>query len=136
MTIIAFILGILLILCIARYNESNKLFWTLLTAYTLSFTAAKMYYDIFGEKEQSEKTLKQASPTQGLAVTSDTCMCFVTDELPTTNVKVTSKPASQVSMPVYIECIPTLSDVSVVTPGQYLHNLANPPNDLGCYDTS
>lgn len=131
-----FILGILLILGIARYNESNKLFWTLLTAYVLCFTVVKVVKGAFNEKEQSEQSLNQAYPTQGLDLASDTCMCFLADEPMKTIVKETSKPVGQVNTPDYVEELITLSDVSVVTPGQYLHTLPNPPNSVILFDTS
>ncbi len=135
MTALVFILGILIILGIARYNESNKLFWILFTAYTLSFAGAKVIIDTFDEKEQSEQSLNQALPTQGLDMTSSTCMCFVTGESLSTIVKNASKPVGQ-AMPGYIERAYTLSDVPVVTQGLYLHSLPNPPNSTILYDTS
>ena len=131
-----FIVGILLILGIAKYNKSNKLFWTLFTAYTLGFAGMKLVYDSFSEKAGSEQSLNQAYPTQGLNLASDTCMCFLADEPMKTNVKVTSKPVGQANTPEYVERIYTSSNVQMATPGLYLHNLANPPNSVILYDTS
>mgnify|MGYP000446649585 CR=1 FL=1 len=42
MTLFLFILGLFAIFCIGRYNESNKLFWTLLIAFVGGFTAANI----------------------------------------------------------------------------------------------
>lgn len=42
MALFWFICGILLILGIARYNESNKLFWILLVSFIGAFTAASI----------------------------------------------------------------------------------------------
>jgi hypothetical protein len=131
-----FVLGIAIILGIARYNESNKLFWILFTTFTLGFAGTKAIIDSFGGKGQSEKSLNQAYPTQGLDLASDTCMCFLADEPMKTNVKVTSKPVGQANTPEYVERIYTSSNVQMVTPGLYLHNLANPPNSVILYDTS
>lgn len=136
MTLLMFILGIAIILGIARYNESNKLFWILFTTFTLGFAGTKAIIDSFGGKEQSEKSLNQAYPTQGLDLASDTCMCFLADEPMKTNVKVTSNPVGQASTPDYVEKLITLSDVQMATPGLYLHNLANPPNNVNHFDTS
>lgn len=136
MTALVFILGLLIILGISRYNESNKLFWTLLTSFVFCFAGTKIIVETFGEKGQSEKSLNQAYPTQGLDAASDTCMCFFNDELYKANVKETSKPVGQVNMPETSERTYTLSDVPVVTPGLYLHNLPNPPNEVILYDTS
>lgn len=55
---------------------------------------------------------------------------FLADEPMKTIVKETSKPVGQVNTPDYVEEVVTLSDVSVVTPGQYLHTLPNPPNSV------
>ena len=48
-----FVIGVLIILGIAKYNKSNKLFWTLFTAYTLGFAGMKLVYDSFSEKAGS-----------------------------------------------------------------------------------
>lgn len=135
MTIIVFILGLLIILGIARYNESNKLFWILFVSYVLGFAGVKMLLDVFGEKEQSEVSLNQAYPIQGLATMDNAFVCEVTNICsPTT--KTMSKPVGQAYTPDFVEKTITLSDVHGVTHGLYLHNLANPPNDVLVYDTS
>lgn len=136
MLIALFILGILMIFGIARYNESNKLFWILFTAYILGFAGTKVIVDTFGKKGQSEKTLDQAYPTQGLNATSNTYMCFLADELQTTNVKETSKPVSQANMPEVIEYSNALYSVTGVNRGVYLHILPNPPNKSMFFNTS
>jgi len=135
-TIALFLLGFLIIFGIARYNESNKLFWALFISYILSFAAAKVIIDAFKGEERSEPTLNQASPMQGLDATSDICLCLLADESLSTDVKVTSKPAGQVSMPEYIECNITSSNVAEVTQGRYLHILPNPPNSTIMFNTS
>ena len=135
MTLLVFILGLLIILGIARYNESNKLFWVLFVSYVLGFAGVKVILDTFSEKKQSEVSLNQAYPIQGLATMDNAFVCEVTNIcLPTT--KTMSNPVGQVSTPDYVENIVTLSDVHGVTHGLYLHNLANPPNDVLVYDTS
>ena len=136
MTVLMFIFATVIALGIARYNNSNKLFWTLSVSFMACFAGTKAIYDSFSEKEQSEKSLNQAYPTQGLDLASDTCMCFLADEPMKTNVKETSKPVGQANTPEYVERTYTLSDVQMVTPGLYLHNLANPPNNVIIYDTS
>ena len=135
MTLFMFLLGILIILGIARYNESNKLFWTLFTAYTLGFAVTKLVYDNFNKNEQSQQSLNQAYPTQGLLAMGNTFMCF-TDNISYTTTETTSNPVGQVNMPDYIEDCSTLSYVPGVTQGLYLHILPNPPNNIIPYDTS
>lgn len=63
MILLWFIFGIALIFGIARYNESNKLFWQLLLAFILGFSATKMIQQASSEK-QSNVALVQECPTQ------------------------------------------------------------------------
>ena len=136
MTLALFIFAIAVIFVIARYNNSNKLFWTLLTCFILGIACTKIICDALSEKEQSEQSLDQAYPTQGLAVSGNTFMLFTNPDDCLTDVKVTSKPVSQAITPDYIELLPTLSYVSGVTQGIYLHMLPNPPNSINYVDTS
>ena len=136
MTLALFLLGLFIILGIARYNESNKLFWTLSIAYILGFACTKMVYDSFSTDEQSEKSLNQAYPTQGLTMTANTAMFFIEDVNSSTLVKETSNPVGQVSTPDYVEPLFTLSNVSGVTQGLTLHALPNPPNNVEIVDDS
>ena len=128
MTLLWFIAGLILILGIAKYTTSNKLFWTLLVSYLLGFVGVKLVVDAFGgEKEQSTVSLNQAYPTQGLAEIQNAIV--FTDVISSTTLKKeTSKPVSQVYTPDYVEPTTTLSNVSGVTQGLYIHLLPNPPN--------
>lgn len=130
-----FIVGILLILGIAKYNKSNKLFWTLFTAYTLGFAGMKLVYDSFSEKAGSEQSLNQAYPTQGLLAMDNAFVC-IDENVSYTTTETTSNPVSQANTPGYIEDCHTLSYVPGVTQGLYLHILPNPPNNSILYDTS
>ena len=136
MTLALFAFAVALALGIARYNNSNKLFWTLLTCFILGIACTKVVHDTFSEKEQSEQSLDQAYPTQGLVATGNTYMLFTNPDIYSTDVKVTSKPVSQALTPDYIESLCTLSNVSGVTQGLYLHTLPNPPNKVELVDTS
>jgi hypothetical protein len=134
MTLALFLFGIIIIAVISRYNESNKLFWSLLVAYLLSFSVGKLYINC-SNKEKSDVQLTQAYPTQGLVATSGTFAFLLADVMPTTVVKETSKPVSKVNTPDYCEPIVTLS-VCGVTHEQYLHILPNPPNGVTFFDSS
>ena len=136
MTLALFIFAVLLALGIARYNESNKLFWTLLTCFILGIACTKVVYDTFSEKEQSEQSLNQAYPTQGLLPTANAFVLFNNADSYTTDVKATSKPVGQAITPDYIEPLFTLSNVSGATQGLTLHILPNPPNKVDLVDTS
>lgn len=64
MILLWFVLGILLALSIARYNESNKLFWTLALAFVLGFAATVMVHRTIDSQKQSENDSTQVYPTQ------------------------------------------------------------------------
>lgn len=131
-----FIAGILGILCIAKYNNSNKVFWTLLVSYTLAFTIGTIAYKATGKKEQSQVMLNQAYPTQGLLAAQGTFVCIPEFVDYVTPVKVTSSLVSQDYTPDMVEFSQTLSDVCGVTHRLYLHVLPNPPNSVEIVDDS
>lgn len=85
MVLFWFLLGIALILCIARYNESNKLFWSLFVAYVGAFTIASIVASI-GNHEPEKVNLTQTYPTQlhasapNLFGLSDDASCNATNE--------------------------------------------------------
>ena len=58
-----FLLGIVIIFGIAKYNESNKLFWVLLVSFIGSFTMASVV--ISTTSENKDQTTKVYCPTQG-----------------------------------------------------------------------
>lgn len=128
-----FVFGVVLITLLARYNESNKLFWTLLTCYTLGFVGTKLIYDAFG-KEESKAKVESVQPTQALAVTSGSLVYLLADDTLPTSVKVTSNPVSQAIVPTNNSV--TLSNACGVTYGLYLHALPNPPNGVEIVDDS
>ena len=134
MTLFLFLLGLAIIIGIARYNESNKLFWALLTCYTLCFAGAKLVIDSMSENK-SKNAFEQVQPTQGLMAASGSFQFLVTDNTSSATTKVTSKPVSKAIVPA-IERSITLSDVSGVTEGLYLHALPNPPNWVEIVDDS
>ena len=131
-----FILGVLCILGIARYNNSYKVFLALLVSYTLAFTVGTIAYKAIEKKEQSQVMLNQAYPTQGLLATQGTFACIPEYVDYTTPVKVTSSLVSQDYTPDMVEYTQTLSDVYGVTHGLYLHALPNPPNSVEIVDDS
>ena len=135
MTLLMFILGILLIAGIARYNNSNKLFWILFTCFTLGFTGMKVLHDTFKDKEQNETSLNQAYPTQGLLAMDNAFVC-IGDDISYTTTKTKSNPVGQANTPDYVETCHTTSYVHGVTHGLYLHVLPNPPTSTFPYDTS
>lgn len=64
MILLWFVLGITLAFAIARYNESNKLFWTLAIAFLMGFAGTKMVYDSSSSEKKDNGSLTQVCPTQ------------------------------------------------------------------------
>lgn len=64
MTFIWFIFGIALITLIARYNESNALFWKLFLSFILGIAVASLVTKCNSNNEQNEEVLAQVSPMQ------------------------------------------------------------------------
>lgn len=96
MILLWFILGIVLIFLIARYNESNKLFWTLLFAFVMGFAGTKMVLQTINGEEQSEVCFNQNGSTQVSITTLNALQHFITDvKLTNSNVVTALKPASQ-----------------------------------------
>lgn len=69
MTLFLFILGLVAIFCISRYNESNRLFWTLLVAYVSGFTAARIITESFGDNKDKvcKISVKSTQLSNGLS---------------------------------------------------------------------
>jgi len=125
MIILWFILGILIILGIAKYNESNKLFWQLLLSFMLGFAITKMIQQVSNEK-QSNEALVQVYPTQ----MSNVCMWTMTAH--NTNMEkvsvVTAHPSvSQEYTPVLHESDITMEMICGRTRDQPQKILTNPP---------
>lgn len=128
MTALWFILGIALIFGIARYNESNKLFWTLLFSYVMGFTGAKIVLDTFQGNEQSNVSLTQVYSTQVSVPTLSTLMYYTTSaELQKGNVVTAQQPVSQSVTPVLSETNVILSEVFRRTRDQPQLTLIKPP---------
>ena len=65
MIVLWFIVGLFTIFAIARYNESSKLFWTLLLCFIMGFAGTKMVKQaISSGDEQNDEKLVQVCSTQ------------------------------------------------------------------------
>ena len=51
---------------IARYNQSNKLFWTLAISFLVGIAGASIYDKMSSDEDQNEVVLTQVCPTQSL----------------------------------------------------------------------
>jgi hypothetical protein len=127
MILLWFIAGIALIFGIARYNESNKLFWTLLFCYVMGFAGTKMVLQAVDDNEKSNVSFSQTSSTQESvdAAMLTTLSQTAVDLMP---MKVTaSTPASQNYMFEEKETGIILSEVSGRTRDQPQLSLLKPP---------
>lgn len=64
MILLWFLLGVVLIFGIARYNESAKLFWTLLLSFIGAFTVTSVILNSNKDENESKTELVQMCPTQ------------------------------------------------------------------------
>lgn len=73
-----FLLGIALILAISRYNESDKLFWTLFISFIGAFGATTAVVKYLDSKERDKVEYVTSAPTQALYAGSHT-YCVLAD---------------------------------------------------------
>lgn len=131
MILLWFFVGILIIFAIARYNESNKLFWLFLLSYVMGFAGTKMVYDTFSGDKQSNDNLVQVSSTQVMSTALNTATYFITDNKVDNNTMVTAfKPVSQGISPTMHEIDVTLSEVFGRTRDQPQSAKIKPPEYL------
>lgn len=65
MTLLWCILGIMIALGIARYHQSNRLFWILAISFLIGIAGASIYNKMSYGGNQSKEQLTQVCPTQG-----------------------------------------------------------------------
>ena len=111
MVLFWFIIGLIAITLIARYNESDKLFWKLFLAFVLGFASAKMYYHLTNER--NENTLTQVSPTQASMELSGIAQFFLAGSTPEITVSESYVPVSQAYAPAGSESSLILSKIAV-----------------------
>ena len=128
MILLWFMLGILLIFVMARYNESNKLFWQLLFSFVIGFAGAKMVLDTIHSDEKSNDHLTQVCPTQVPTTSLSTLSYYITsDTFEADNVVTAQKPVSQGITPVLSEMKATPSEIFGRTRDQPKITLIKPP---------
>ena len=129
MSVLIFISGILLALGIARYNESNKLFWQLAGAFVLAFAATVLVQRATQPSEKSSVDLVQVCPTQMPAVVSSSSFYYLlADTAASAPVKVTAlESVVQDNMPEERKKDTILSMVFGRTRDQPIQTLTQPP---------
>ena len=116
MVLFWFIIGVIAITLIARYNESDKLFWKLFLAFVLGFACAKMYMHL--TTEQNKDSLTQVCPTQASMDLSGIAQFLMSGNGPETTVSVCWVPVSKVYTPAERESGLILSKISGEPRGQ------------------
>lgn len=97
---------------IARYNQSNKLFWILFTSFVVGISGGAMYQKYKAGTSRSKECCVQVQPTQASSVsvtnvTTDTCMIPTSTLVP--------EPVSQDYVPESYTTFPTVSKCCVDT---------------------
>lgn len=64
MILLLFIIGVIVITAIARYNEDDRLFWKLFASFTIAFTATSIAVATLGDKQDKNDLIEQVYPTQ------------------------------------------------------------------------
>ena len=98
MTLLLILLGLALIVGIARYNNDDSLFWKLAVSFVGAFMAAEVATNIINSDQQSNDDLTQVCPTQGFISAPQVCAIFAEPEsglLVKTHVGTSQKPVSQ-----------------------------------------
>ena len=127
MTVLWFILGIALIFGIARYNESNKLFWTLLFAFVMGFAGTKMLLEARQCNEQSSGNLAQVYSTHVPAIINASVYYTASNLSQAGTVVTAQQHVSQSLTPALSETNTTQSEVFERTRDQPLFTLTKPP---------
>ena len=127
MALFWFICGILLICGIARYNESNKLFWTLLVSFVGTFAAASIVIATCNNDTKNVET--NVSPTQ-LYVSTQPSSLYAMDMTYDTTYDVPTSTSVTVSKDYYIS--------NDILPCSRVSNLNDKPpqNKQLCYNIS
>lgn len=128
MILLWFLVGIALIFAIARYNESNKLFWTLLFSFVLGFTGTTMVLRTTGNNEQGNVNLTQVYSTQMPTKALSTLLYYTaSDDSYADSVVTAHQSVSQSYTPVDSEDNITLGKVSERTRDQPRLKQLKPP---------
>lgn len=105
MVLFWFIIGVIFIALIARYNESNALFWKLFLAFLLGFASCKMYIHL--KNEQNKENLTQVCPTQESTELPGIAQFFLAGNSPEITVSENYAPVSK-------DYTPALSEMSLI----------------------
>lgn len=111
MIFIWFLVGIIAITAIARYNEDDRLFWKLLLSFVFAFTLTTVGFKMLGTKGKSDLN-GQVYPTQAPGYMSSNTSRTI-NMLPVVTLEDTAipVPVSKDNTPVTVEIIDTFDEV-------------------------
>lgn len=95
MTLFMFLLGLATIICISRYNESDKLFWKLFVSFVGAYAAGTIVVNMMDHKEQDKVVTINQTPTQVLESIDYNACSFETISLNAANGEKSPKPVSK-----------------------------------------
>ena len=130
MTFIWFIFGIVLITLIARYNESNALFWKLFLSFVLGIAVASLVIKCSSNNERNEETLTQVLPMQVSDCMSSNALYLLADIDNPMSVSKGSNPVGKVQTPATCENFFVSSEVLANSRDQPQFNLKPPEQCL------
>lgn len=110
MTLFWFLIGILIILCVSRYNEDESLFWKLFVSFIGAFLATAVACTYINSQKQSKVVQATSAPTQVLYSGSHVCV-LADPSVTVTNAEPTAVPVSKDMVCDYVN--PALSKVGV-----------------------
>lgn len=64
MTLLLFLIAVFAIVCIARYNEDDRLFWKLFVSFTAAFVLTSVIVKTIESKQNKKDCIEQVCPTQ------------------------------------------------------------------------
>lgn len=115
-TLLALMLALIMAVCIARYNKSNRLFWVMAISLMGTFAITSAIVDS-AQKRESKENVTQLKSTQG-STASSSIMLYVTDDASMTSSGFDLKPVGKIN-----------ADKNNVffTPSEYYGNTLEPP---------
>lgn len=131
MILIYFVLGFLLALGIARYNQSNKLFWTLFMSFVLGIAGGSIYQKLTTSEDEKEETVVTCGQETLNISTVSSMYCLLADAEESTK---TEKSNSMSIRNVHKEAMET---ILMMSEGAELpKNKSKPQNPIVCLHIS
>lgn len=125
MILLYFLIGTILCLAIARYNESNKLFWILYTSFMIGIAGGHIYSRMTEDADDDKVTfVNESRPTQALVQTFIPSLIGMLANEP----ELTTRPA--MAEPVSQQNVSGFNESTIIS-SDYISSLLKPPT-LSC----